>query len=242
MSPDGRYLAYNQMGDMSAGRRRGRRQGWRDGGNGGEMEAMGTGHRHLDPAPAGQRPNAPAIQGVDTFDEASPKFSPDGKWVAYCSNQSGQSEVYVEPWPGPGMGIQISSEGGTDPLLSRDGRRDLLSQRRQDDGGAGRPTAGEFEAGMPRLLWEGHYSHGMSSSCGPPGVSSSNYDVTADGQRFLMIKDDDRRRRLDEHRRGAELGGGDEASDADAEAVAAHPRAGRWRRWRSRTPSCCTRH
>ena len=44
---------------------------------------------------------------------------------------------------------------------------------------------------MPRLLWEGRYSHGMSSSCGPPGVSSSNYDVTADGQRFLMIKDDE---------------------------------------------------
>jgi len=52
-------------------------------------------------------------------------------------------------------------------------------------------TAGGFEAGKPRLLWEGHYSRGMSSSCGPPGVSSANYDVTADGQRFLMIKDSD---------------------------------------------------
>jgi hypothetical protein len=52
-------------------------------------------------------------------------------------------------------------------------------------------TAGGFEAGKPGLLWEGHYSHGMSSSCGPPGVSSANYDVSADGQRFLMIKDND---------------------------------------------------
>jgi len=52
-------------------------------------------------------------------------------------------------------------------------------------------TAGGFEAGKPSLLWEGHYSHGMSSSCGPPGVSSANYDVTADGRRFLMVKDSD---------------------------------------------------
>jgi hypothetical protein len=52
-------------------------------------------------------------------------------------------------------------------------------------------TASAFTAGRPQELWKGHYSHGMSSSCGPPGFSSSNYDVTADGQRFLMIKDDD---------------------------------------------------
>ena len=51
-------------------------------------------------------------------------------------------------------------------------------------------TAPTFTAGHPRALWEGRYSHGMSTSCGPPGATSSNYDVTADGQRFLMIKDD----------------------------------------------------
>ena len=52
-------------------------------------------------------------------------------------------------------------------------------------------TASGFTAGHPQELWKGRYSHGMSSSCGPPGVSSSNYDVAADGQHFLMIKDDD---------------------------------------------------
>ena len=40
------------------------------------------------------------------------------------------------------------------------------------------------------MLWEGRYSHGMSASCGPAGATSSNYDVTADGQRFLMVKDE----------------------------------------------------
>ena len=52
-------------------------------------------------------------------------------------------------------------------------------------------TAPTFKAGPPRELWKGHYSHGMSSSCGAPGVTSSNYDVTADGKRFLMIQDRD---------------------------------------------------
>ena len=52
-------------------------------------------------------------------------------------------------------------------------------------------TASGFSAGRPQELWKGHYSHGMSSSGGAPGATSSNYDVTADGKRFLMIKDDD---------------------------------------------------
>ena len=48
-----------------------------------------------------------------------------------------------------------------------------------------------FGNGRPHELWKGHYSHGMSSSCGAPGLTSSNYDVTPDGERFLMIKDED---------------------------------------------------
>jgi hypothetical protein len=48
-----------------------------------------------------------------------------------------------------------------------------------------------LEAGRPQELWRGPYSHGMSSSCGAPGLTSSNYDVTPDGSRFLMIQDED---------------------------------------------------
>ena len=51
-------------------------------------------------------------------------------------------------------------------------------------------TAPTFAAGRPQVLWEGHYSHGMSASCGPAGATSSNYDVTPNGDRFLMIKDE----------------------------------------------------
>ena len=51
-------------------------------------------------------------------------------------------------------------------------------------------TGSTFTAGKPKLLWEAHYNHGMNSMCGAPGPTS-NYDITADGQRFLMIQEGD---------------------------------------------------
>jgi hypothetical protein len=48
-----------------------------------------------------------------------------------------------------------------------------------------------LRAGNPKILWEGHYKHGLNSMCGPPGPSSVNDDVSADGQRFLMIQEAD---------------------------------------------------
>jgi eukaryotic-like serine/threonine-protein kinase len=123
--------------------------------------------------------------------EGSAKFSPDGKWVAYCSTESGRPEVLVQPWPGPGPKIQISSDGGTDPIWRRDGKE--LFYRSGDKMMAVTMEMGPpLRAGRPVQLWEGPYSHGMSSSCGPPGPTSANYDVTTDGRRFLMIKDNDR--------------------------------------------------
>jgi len=52
-------------------------------------------------------------------------------------------------------------------------------------------TFPQFKASAPKELWKGDYSHGTASSCGMPGVSSSNYDVSADGKRFLMVRDAD---------------------------------------------------
>ena len=49
-------------------------------------------------------------------------FSRDGKWIAYASDESGQYEVYVRPYPGPGGQWQISTDGGAEPVWSRDGR------------------------------------------------------------------------------------------------------------------------
>lgn len=183
VSSDGKWLAYNQMGDMNVG------PGMEAMDSGGGMLPMGTGSDiWILPLQGSDRTPRPFAN--KKFDEASPKFSADGKLVAYCSNEEGRPEVYVQAWPGPGWKIKLSSDGGTDPLFCRNDREIVY---RNGDKMMVVPIkiAGGFEASKPSLLWEGHYSHGMSSSCGPPGVSSANYDVTADGQRFLMVKDSD---------------------------------------------------
>jgi Tol biopolymer transport system component len=56
------------------------------------------------------------------FNESVPRFSPDGRWLAYISNESGRFEVYVQPYPGPGGKWQISTEGGMEPVWNRNGR------------------------------------------------------------------------------------------------------------------------
>jgi hypothetical protein len=81
-------------------------------------------------ASTAQDPNAPpkvtvvALQGdhkpqpLDNtkYAQGSPKFSPDGHWLAYCSNESGTAQVYVQAFPGPGAKIQVSNDGGTDSV------------------------------------------------------------------------------------------------------------------------------
>jgi serine/threonine-protein kinase len=164
VSPDGRYLSFDQMMNKDTGT-----------------------DIYVLPLDGSGQPR-PLVQSK--FGDAAAKFSPNGKWVAYCSNESGKAEAFVQRWPGPGPKIQISSEGGTDPLWSQKG--DEIFYRNGDKMMVVPVSlAGGFKAGKPRLLWEGHYSHGMSSSCGPPGVSSGNYCISADAQRFLMVKDND---------------------------------------------------
>jgi serine/threonine-protein kinase len=124
------------------------------------------------------------------YAQGSPKFSPDGRWLAYCSNESGKPQVYVQAFPPPGPKIQISNDGGTDPVWKRTGE-ELFYRNGDSMMAVPISTTSPFTAGRPQELWKGHYSHGMASSCGPAGLTSSNYDVTADGQHFLMIKDDD---------------------------------------------------
>jgi len=125
------------------------------------------------------------------FGEGSAKFSPDGHWIAYASDESGKSEVYVQPFPGPGPKVQISNAGGFDPVWRRSGG-ELYYRTGKTMMVASITTASDIRVSAPKQLWEGTFSDGSGSSCGMPGVSSSNYDVTANGQRFLMVRDDDR--------------------------------------------------
>lgn len=125
------------------------------------------------------------------YAQGSPKFSPDGRYIAYCSNESGRPQVYVQAFPAPGPKVQVSADGGTDPVWRRDGRELFYRNGESMMVAPVAATAPTFSAGRPQELWRGAYSHGMSSSCGVAGLTSSNYDATADGQRFLMVKDDD---------------------------------------------------
>jgi eukaryotic-like serine/threonine-protein kinase len=113
------------------------------------------------------------------FREGAPAFSPDGRWIAYASDESGKNQIYVRPFPGPGQTWTISTEGGNEPVWPR--RGDQLFYRNGDAVMAvDVRTAPEFSAGKPRRLFEGPYERTIALW--------PNYDVTPDGQRLLMIK------------------------------------------------------
>ena len=113
------------------------------------------------------------------FNEKYPEFSPDGRWIAYTSDESKRDEVYVRPFPGPGMKQQVSSEGGSEPLWARNGKQ--LFYRWQDQVWVvDVRTDGGFATSKPRLLFEKPgYAH---------GYPIRGYDLSLDGQRFLMVK------------------------------------------------------
>ena len=124
------------------------------------------------------------------FIQGSPKFSPDGRWIAYSSNESGRNEIYAQAYPGPGPKLQISIGGGTDPVWAGNGKE--MFYRNGDNMMAVEVRLQPSLApGKPRVLWTGPYARGLSSQCSPAGATNSNYDVTPDGQRFLMIQEEE---------------------------------------------------
>jgi Tol biopolymer transport system component len=110
-------------------------------------------------------------------------LSSDGKWLAYNSNEAGRDDVYIQPYPGPGPRVLVSPEGGFAPTWRGDGAE--VFYYTNTDGMlnmhsvAVRTTGGSISVGVPRSLFKGRY---VSSS---PGRS---YDVTPDGQRFVMLR------------------------------------------------------
>ena len=85
--------------------------------------------------------------------ETSARFSPDGRFITYESNESGRSEVYVTPYPGPGGRWQVSTDGGASPVWSRDGR-ELFYRSGEKMMTASVETRPTFRAGVPKLLFE----------------------------------------------------------------------------------------
>jgi len=106
--------------------------------------------------------------------------SPDGRWAAYVSNESGRDEVYVRPHPGPGGKFPVSTSGGIQPAWGRNG--ELFYRNGDRMMAVPVSTMPTLKIGQPKVLFEGDYE------LGPGGPrTNSNYDVTPDGQRFLMV-------------------------------------------------------
>jgi serine/threonine-protein kinase len=114
--------------------------------------------------------------------DGAPQLSPDGRWLAYAADdESGRREIYVQPYPGLGGKFQISTGGGNEPQWSRDGR-ELFYRSGNKMIAVAIATEGGFVAGKPRQLFEGNYITTLA------GWVRANYDVSPDGQRFLMLK------------------------------------------------------
>jgi serine/threonine protein kinase/Tol biopolymer transport system component len=121
-----------------------------------------------------------------SFTEHNGTFSPDGRWIAYESNESGRVEIYVRPFPAAGGKWQVSDGGGAEPRWARGGR-ELIYRGETGLMVVSVDTAGgTFRAGKPQRLFQGPFRGGLGGlSVG--GNVFPDYDITPDGQRFVMF-------------------------------------------------------
>jgi Tol biopolymer transport system component len=153
MSPDQRFLIY-RTGNAVAG------QAWDD-----------LWYRSLDGDTTSK-----ALAADPRFVERHPAVSPDGRWVAYCSNESGLEQVYVQPFPGPAPRQAVSLDGGTTPVWSRDGRK-LYWRSANRMVEAVIATGPRFSVAR-RVLFEGDFVD----------ETGRNYDLSPDGRHFLTVR------------------------------------------------------
>jgi eukaryotic-like serine/threonine-protein kinase len=122
----------------------------------------------------------PFIQS--TFSAREANFSPDGKWLAYCSNEAGEYRVYVVPFPGPGGKWQVSLGDGRGPIWRRDGKEIFyLSADNKLMAVNVEASGGSFVSGQAHTLFDSH-SYGVFG----------RYDASADGQRFVVVHEGNR--------------------------------------------------
>jgi Tol biopolymer transport system component len=155
-SPDGKLLAFSQQNTVT------RRDIW--------VVQMD-----------GERKPMPLIE--TPADESVPRFSPDGHWLAYVSDESGRPEIYVLAYPPSGQKWQISTSGGREAVWSRNGS-ELFYREGNKMMVSDIKTTPSFAAAKPRLLFEGNYEG--------PLASRANFDISTDGRRFLMLKGTER--------------------------------------------------
>ena len=127
----------------------------------------------------GERKAFPFLQ--TPFWEGLGRFSPDGRWMAYQSDESGRPEIYIQPFPGPGAKVQISTDGGTSPVWGSGGRELFFANGRKVMA-ASILAGAAIQASKPALLFE--------AGKGSEAKELINYDAAPDGQRFVLLLGD----------------------------------------------------
>jgi serine/threonine-protein kinase len=115
------------------------------------------------------------------------EFSPDGQWLAYGSDESGRSEIYVRPYPGPGTAKQASFEGGTSPAWNHPGGKELFFLSETNQAGRRKMMAVEFDGrttpGRPTPLFEFDPTV-LTIACNP----NRCFNVAPNGQHFYAVQ------------------------------------------------------
>lgn len=113
------------------------------------------------------------------FFENMPRVSPDGHWVAFVTDESGSPQVVVQPFPGPGARVAVSSAGGGEPVWAHDGHR-LFYRGNGKIMAANVTSSPSFAVTSRDELFDDVFL--------PPSAPHANYDVSPDGKGFLFLK------------------------------------------------------
>jgi serine/threonine-protein kinase len=136
------------------------------------------GHYELYLFSLGEHSLKPLLQAA--FNQTTARVSPDGRWLAYASNESGRYEVYVRPFPSQAGKWQVSTTGGSRPVWSRRGDELFFRGGRSINAVRVTSNGGSFSTSAPFKLFDDRYDDG--------NLNHTNYDVSLDGERFVMFK------------------------------------------------------
>jgi serine/threonine-protein kinase len=135
---------------------------------------------HLD---GDKRTTAPFVE--TPFEERGGIFSPNGRWIAYVSNKSGQNDIYARPYPGPGGEVTVSVGGGQEPIWAPSGRELFYRHDGKLLAVSIAENASTLTVGSPSLVFTDPYRLDTGGANG----GMANYDISPDGKQFVMVEE-----------------------------------------------------